>query len=147
MHRTFARCAAVLTLLAPTACGSAQPRVGVATVPVGGEVAPGIEVSETPTPTLGASKENPVPRCGPRDSYEFIASYRCPDGTQPLGGDARAGARARRGNVGSNSRNHIIDMYVVPCEPDPVTIYVDMYGCPEYERKIEKVDPGPRASL
>ena len=84
-------------------------------------------------PAPGSDKENPVMRCGPSDSYIYVASvYRCPDGTNPLGGRAPAGRRARRGNVGDNSHhNGIIDLYDVPCASGPQEVYVNMYGCPD----------------
>ena len=78
--------------------------------------------------------EHPVPACGPLDSYEYVASrFRCPDGTNPLGGDPRAGQASRLGNVGANSSGHIIDVYRVPCASGPVDVYVDMYGCAEMQ--------------
>jgi hypothetical protein len=82
----------------------------------------------------GSSAEDPVTACGPGDSYSFVArEFRCPGGGNPLGGDPRAGAQSRVGNVGANSTGHIIDLYRVPCPTGPVDIYVDMYGCPEME--------------
>lgn len=83
---------------------------------------------------VGMDPEHPVPACGPLDSYEYVASrFRCPDGTNPLGGDPRAGQASRLGNVGANSSGHIIDVYRVPCASGPVDVYVDMYGCPEMQ--------------
>jgi hypothetical protein len=83
---------------------------------------------------VGMDAEHPVPACGPLDSYEYVASrFRCPDGTNPLGGDPRAGQASRLGNVGANSSGHIIDVYRVPCASGPVDVYVDMYGCPEMQ--------------
>jgi hypothetical protein len=83
---------------------------------------------------LGMDREHPVPACGPRDSYDYVASrFRCPDGTNPLGGDMGAGQASRLGNVGANSQGHIIDVYRVPCASGPVDVYVDMYGCPEMQ--------------
>jgi hypothetical protein len=65
------------------------------------------------------------------ESYVYVASeFRCAGGTNPLGGDPRAGAAARVGNVGPNSSGHIIDLYRVPCPEGPRDVYVDMYGCP-----------------
>lgn len=85
-------------------------------------------------PVEGSDREHPVMRCGPRDSYAFIANdFRCADGSNPFRGNLGAGARARRGNVGANSTGHIIDLYVVPCPEGPREIYVDMYGCPDEE--------------
>jgi len=81
---------------------------------------------------VGMDAEHPVPACGPQDSYDYVASrFRCPDGTNPLGGDPRAGQMSRLGNVGANSTGHIIDVYRVPCASGPIDVYVDMYGCPE----------------
>lgn len=90
----------------------------------------------------GSSKENPVIRCGPRDSYAFIAGiYRCADGSNPLDGNVGAGGAARRGNVGPNSQHHIIDRYEVPCPGGAEQVYVDMYGCPEASKRT----PSPSA--
>ncbi|MBK7394856.1 MAG: hypothetical protein IPJ34_00770 [Myxococcales bacterium] len=76
------------------------------------------------------TKETPVLRCGPKDSYVYVAKeFKCPDGTNPLGGNPQAGAAARVGNVGANSTGHIIDLYEVPCASGPQRVYVDMYGC------------------
>lgn len=87
-------------------------------------------------PAPGSSKENPVLRCGARDSYAFVAGvFRCPDGTNPLNGDSAAGGAARRGNVGPNSQRHIIDLYEVPCAGEPERVYVDMYGCPDQPKR------------
>lgn len=84
----------------------------------------------------GSSKESPVLRCGPRDSYGFVAGvYRCADGSNPLGGNIGAGGAARRGNVGPNSQHHIIDLYEVPCASGAEKVYVDMYGCPDEPKR------------
>jgi hypothetical protein len=81
--------------------------------------------------TMGGDQEHPVLRCGPRDSYYFVATeFRCADGTNPLNGNVAAGRDARVGNVGANSSGHIIDLYEVPCSAGPQRVYVDMYGCP-----------------
>ena len=86
---------------------------------------------------VGMDAEHPVPACGPRDSYDYVASrFRCPDGANPLGGDPRAGQAARLGNVGANSEGHVIDVYRVPCASGPVDVYVDMYGCPEMQQML-----------
>ena len=75
--------------------------------------------------------------CGPRDSYRYVAAeFRCPDGSNPLGGDEMAGRNARTGNVGANQTGHIIDLYQVPCATGPVDVFVDMYGCPEMEATL-----------
>lgn len=81
--------------------------------------------------SMGYDQEHPVGRCGPRDSYRYIASeFRCPDGSNPLNGDLRAGHDARLGNVGENSSGHIIDLYQIPCAGGAQRVYVDMYICP-----------------
>lgn len=83
-----------------------------------------------PLASVGFDAEHPVMRCGPRDSYFYVASqYQCPDGSNPLNGDLALGQRSRQGNVGANSTGHIIDLYVVPCASGPQQVYVDMYGC------------------
>lgn len=63
-----------------------------------------------------------------RTDYSYIASYRCPEGTTPLGGDPRAGAAARLGNVGAGPDGHVVDLYEIPCAT-PVRLYVDAYHC------------------
>lgn len=79
---------------------------------------------------MGTDAEHPIGVCGPMESYRFIAStFRCPDGSNPLAGDWRAGQSARVGNVGANSQGHIIDLYRVPCASGPVDVFVDMYQC------------------
>lgn len=88
------------------------------------------EIDPSRAAGLGVDIEHPVPACGPMDSYTYVASrFRCPDGTNPLGGDTRAGQGARVGNVGANSTGHIIDLYRVPCASGPVEVFVDMYQC------------------
>lgn len=79
----------------------------------------------------GVDAENPIGTCGADESYALVASYVCPDGSMPLGGDAMTGAGARVGNVGANSMGHIIDLYVVPCPTGPIELYVDLYACPD----------------
>ena len=63
-----------------------------------------------------------------RTDYAYVASYRCPEGSVPLGGDPRAGAASRLGNVGAGPDGHIVDLYEVPCAT-PVRLYVDAYHC------------------
>jgi hypothetical protein len=97
------------------------------------------------TEAAGLDKENPVVRCGPRDSYVYVASeFRCADGTNPLAGDRRAAARTRKGNAGRNSRGHVVDIYLVPCPEGPRRVFVSMYGCPEYERFLRLDRPTPK---
>ncbi|MDI1478452.1 hypothetical protein [Polyangium sp. y55x31] len=90
-------------------------------------------------PSLGRDKEHPVPRCGPVDSYAFVSEYTCKDGSQPLGADPRKGQQARSGNVGANHTGHIIDRYVVECPDGEVEIFVDMYGCPAAEERLDQM--------
>ena len=80
----------------------------------------------------GASPETAVRACGEtRSDYDFVARYRCPDGSMPLGGDRMRGGGARIGNVGAGPDGHILDLYEVPCADGPVRLYVDMYHCGE----------------
>lgn len=134
---------APILLAAPAVwgCGPAGPPqvIYVQAPPPSGQVKPQESepppVVKAPPPPKrqveGADKENPVPRCGPRDSYNYIANLTCQDGSMPLGGKPLAGARARVGNVGANHTGHIIDLYEVPCPEGPLRVYVDMYGCPQ----------------
>lgn len=88
------------------------------------------------------SLERPVQRCGPRDSYAYVANvYRCPDGKNPFSGDLRAAARARSGSQRSPNSEHLIDTYEVPCAGGNVTVYVDMYGCDEYRKLLVEKSP------
>jgi hypothetical protein len=64
-----------------------------------------------------------------RTDYPYIASYRCADGSVPLGGDPERGARARLGNVGPGPDGHVVDLYEIPCATGPVRIHVDAYHC------------------
>jgi hypothetical protein len=65
----------------------------------------------------------------PRTDYPFIANYRCSDGSMPLGGDPRRGARARLRNVGPGPDQHVVDLYEIPCPSGPVRVFVDGYHC------------------
>ncbi len=81
--------------------------------------------------TAGATKATALKLCHATNTdYQTIADYRCPDGSVPLGGDARAGGGARRGSVGPGPDGHIVDLYEVPCSGGAVRIYVDAYHCP-----------------
>ena len=91
---------------------------------------------------IGGDREHPVPTCGPRESYLYIArDFQCPGGGNPLQGDAAAGAAARSGSVGSHSvpgpgtgdplmDMHVVDLYEVPCPSGAVQVFVCMYHCP-----------------
>lgn len=81
----------------------------------------------------------PIPRCGPRDSYYYVASeFRCPGGGNPFEGELAAAARARAGSVGPDARGHMIDVYEVPCPSGKVDVFIDMYGCPEMEKELAR---------
>ena len=130
---------AVVLLVAGGCCPAADASAGTTPVAVsnagGGATNQGGAMPPPPivtaAPSAGFDREHPVMRCGPVESYVYVASeFRCADGTNPLGGDPRAGAAARVGNVGPNSTGHIIDLYRVPCSEGPRDVYVDMYGCP-----------------
>lgn len=113
---------------------AAQP-IGAATPPPRGTVAgaPG-------SGAVGGDREHPVPACGAMESYLYVAGqFQCPGGGNPLGGDPRAGARARLGNVGPHAHGperdpmmdaHIVDLYEVPCPSGAVQVYVCLYHCP-----------------
>jgi hypothetical protein len=106
----------------------------------------------TQAPTAAASGNlgagtltQPIGRCGPRDSYRYVAEgFRCSDGTNPFRGQLEEAARARQGSRKGAQGGHIIDLYQVPCAGGEVTVYVDMYQCPEQEAALER---GPDPSL
>ena len=89
----------------------------------------------------GSSKENPVMRCGPRDSYAFIAGiYRCADGSNPL--DGNVGAGGRRGAAMSAPTASATSSISTMCPARGAEqVYVDMYGCPEASKRA----PSPSA--
>lgn len=148
-HRAARSSLLLTSSLLLAACGGAAatpaPAAPVAQIPAaeGGPPPPASDdqlppppVKPEPTPRAGYDKEHPAPRCGPQDSYQFVAEQACEDGSRPLGGDMRAGMKARAGNVGLDAKGHVIDLYVLECPEGPVEIYVDMYGCPEYEKML-----------
>jgi hypothetical protein len=130
-------------------CGAAESG-GEAAATSGGEALDVAANTNAPAPELeagagtvsarrgsGRTPEDPIIACGPLDSYVYVArEFECPGGGNPLNGDPDQGARARIGNVGANSEGHVIDHYQVPCPGGPVDIYVDMYGCPEYQQVL-----------
>ena len=75
-----------------------------------------------------------------RSDYQRVAAYRCADGSMPLGGDARAGGAARRGNIGEGPDGHILDLYDVPCPEGAVQIYVDMYHCDDEQGPLSEAE-------
>jgi len=132
-----------LISLLPACVKTVQP-VGPGTAPT--PSAPPAASPESGTSVAGLDRESAVLRCGPRDSYAYVASgFRCADGTNPFAGVLRDAARSRlRGGAVRNSRGHMVDIYVVPCPEGPRRVYVDMYGCPEYERKLFRASPPPK---
>ena len=46
------------------------------------------------------------------------------------------------GNVGANETGHVIDLYIVPCPSGEVSVYVDMYGCPEMQQRLDAMTGG-----
>ncbi len=88
---------------------------------------------------VAGTAEAPIPRCGARESYRYVASeFRCPGGGNPLNGDLSAAAGVRAGSVGPTAAGHMIDIYEVPCPSGQVDVFIDMYGCPEMERKLAR---------
>jgi hypothetical protein len=87
-------------------------------------------------PVAGSLSE-PILRCGPRDSYAYVANrFQCADGANPFAGDVRAAARSRSGAQRSPTTGHLLDTYEVPCKGGTVTVYIDMYGCEEYRKLV-----------
>jgi len=85
----------------------------------------------------GSSLANPVVRCGPEESYRYVASeFRCPDGKNPLGGDLEAARRTRRGSEPHPENAHVIDIYRVACASGAAHVFVDMYGCEAYAKRL-----------
>lgn len=90
------------------------------------------------SPEAGASSlSKPVVRCGPEESYRYVASeFRCPDGKNPLGGDLEAARRARRGSEPHPENAHVVDIYRVACAGGDEHVFVDMYGCEAYAKRL-----------
>ncbi|PCC66659.1 hypothetical protein SAMN02745121_00614 [Nannocystis exedens] len=133
----------LVLLLALVACGGpgrggkrdAEPPHARAGAP-GGKLFDDASV-ESRTGGGSGSAEAPIPRCGPRDSYQYVAGeFRCPGGGNPFEGDAQAAAGARSGSLGPDARGHMVDVYEVPCPTGKVEVFVDMYGCPEMEAQL-----------
>jgi hypothetical protein len=84
--------------------------------------------------------------CGPRESYRYVASeFQCPQGGNPLDGDLERARDSRLGALDHPSNGHIVDVYRVPCPGGEVELFVDMYGCEEYEQQL--TDNAPSRSL
>ncbi|MBZ0121003.1 MAG: hypothetical protein K8H88_28670 [Sandaracinaceae bacterium] len=97
---------------------------------------------EDATRGTGGTREDALRLChddgGPnRNDYSTIASWRCADGSMPLGGDPERGAAARRGNVGPGDDGHIVDLYEVPCPGGTVEVYVDAYHCAGQDTEVD----------
>jgi hypothetical protein len=91
----------------------------------------------------GREPETPIVTCGPQESYAYVAQrFRGADGSNPLGGDIARGQQARRGSQGAPQGEHILDVYDVSCPEGMVTLYIDMYGCPEYEKMLQQSREG-----
>lgn len=87
--------------------------------------------------SIGATLENPVPLCGPEDSTRYVASeFACPSGGNPFAGDLEAARQARRGSDQNPKTGHIIDVYRVPCQPQSIHLFVDLYACEEYRQHL-----------
>jgi hypothetical protein len=86
---------------------------------------------------LGASVKTPVVRCGPEESYRYVADeFRCPSGENPFHGDVDAARLSRRGSDENPNNGHVVDIYRVPCQSGNVHLFVDLYGCETYEKRL-----------
>lgn len=137
MGRRHLTAAATIVLLL-VACGGGAPRAETSASASSGR--------------SGATPEEAVQLChdqgGPqRTDYAFVASYRCPDESVPLGFDPERGAAARLGNVGQGPDGHILDLYEVPCSGRPVRIYVDGYHCADRSVDIDPNNLSPTQLL
>ena len=86
----------------------------------------------------GLSPETAVQVCGPRASYEYVATApTCADGTNPFDGDVEI-ARAARIRTVTSDKGITVDVYRVPCPEGPLALHIDMYECtpddPAYEQ-------------
>ncbi|HEY8945890.1 MAG TPA: hypothetical protein VIM73_16590, partial [Polyangiaceae bacterium] len=85
----------------------------------------------------GTSLKNPVLRCGPEESYRYVADeFVCPSGENPFDGDLVAARKARRGSDENPDNGHVVDIYRVPCNSGSVHLFVDLYGCEQYQRRL-----------
>jgi len=97
-------------------------------------------------PWPGTSLDKPMLVCGPRESYRYVAEeFQCPSGGNPLRGDLERAREARLGALDHPTNDHIVDVYRVPCPGGDVELFVDMYGCEEYEQQL--ADQSPSQSL
>jgi hypothetical protein len=94
----------------------------------------------------GSSLDKPMLVCGPRESYRYVAQeFQCPRGGNPLDGDLELARESRLGALDHPTTSHIVDVYRVPCPGGDVELFVDMYGCEEYEKQL--TDNAPSRSL
>lgn len=126
--------------LVATGCGGSPPaRETSPSAAAGAE-----SVEEDDGVTGSGTREDPVQLCHmdgapERTDYAHVASYRCPDGSTPLGGDPQRAQDARAGNVGPGPDGHVVDHYEIPCPSGAIGIYVDAYHCPE--GTTDEIDP------
>lgn len=145
MRTPFITATLVACLVASSGCGggSATVRDEPASSRVSSRQQPQQIGSQQALVGSGRSIADAVQLChmngGPgRTDYPYVASYRCPDGSVPLGGDAERGARARLGNVGAGPDGHVVDLYEIPCATGAIRVHVDAYHCgPAVETTID----------
>lgn len=118
---------AVLSLVfSLTQCGGGSPEAKTAAV-----------AAKKERSAAGSTLHNPVVRCGPEESYRYVANeFRCPDGENPFEGDVEAARKAQRGSNENPRNGHVVDIYRVPCGSGPVHLFVDLYGCETYEKRL-----------
>jgi len=145
------RCSRASTLLGPSAlalvlvacASSGAPKQSAAPAPNAKASAASAHAAG---PWPGTSVDKPMMVCGPRESYRYVASeFQCPRGGNPLDGDLERARDARLGALDHPTSSHIVDVYRVPCPDGDVELYVDMYGCEEYEQQL--TDHTPSRSL
>ena len=97
----------------------------------------------------GLSKETAIDVCTPRGEYEYLDRLRCADGqpalyerqgsvgfrTEPKTPEDEKAVGDQMGNanpVPAGQKDfHMLDGYDVRCTVQKITIYMDMYHCPE----------------
>lgn len=133
----LAPCLALTLLLG---CTRAKPPVDPA---AGGTPGGKVASDEAKAKKSAGTFAEPITRCGPRDSYAYVArEFRCTDGSNPFKGELQAAAQSRLGSR-SHPNGHIVDAYKVPCAGGDETVYVDMYGCAEAQEMLEN-KPSPQ---
>jgi hypothetical protein len=137
----------------------------IAFVALAGAMSPGLSAQQpvgqaNATTGPGMRKETAIEVCGVDGERTYLKKLRCPDDYPP--------SFERRGNVGPRSETktkqdeeavlsqmlstdalkpgekdfHTIDQYDVVCRIQVITLYLDMYHCPE--SKSHPVPPGFR---